>query len=391
MGAKSMSLTVLMSLLMFVSHGCGWSRSQAPSWIQGASREYPAERFLTGVGQAESKPVAGERAYGAVAKIFKAEITAQSQDWESYLVMEKRGQTNTERHLTLDQITKVSTDKVIENVRLLDTWVDPGTGQHYALAGMDRNQAAAALVERMHELDQAVETELAEARQTQDKLAKVRNLRRAAKNLVLREAYNTDLRVIRTSGQGDPPSHRVADLTTELEQFMAEHLLVAVEVSGDQADVTRRAVTEGLLREGLPVIRQQPDSTSPELLVKGAVQLWDVSIPDPRFRYARWCSDFVITEAATQRIVGAVSIGGREGHLTQTEAMARAIRVMQQELTSHLAKTLAGYVYGDAAPPNRTAACFLPGEGAGESLIVIRESQDFGTRLFPSLCSSRNE
>lgn len=362
MGAKSMSLTVLMSLLMFVSHGCGWSRSQAPSWIQGASREYPAERFLTGVGQAESKPVAGERAYGAVAKIFKAEITAQSQDWESYLVMEKRGQTNTERHLTLDQITKVSTDKVIENVRLLDTWVDPGTGQHYALAGMDRNQAAAALVERMHELDQAVETELAEARQTQDKLAKVRNLRRAAKNLVLREAYNTDLRVIRTSGQGDPPSHRVADLTTELEQFMAEHLLVAVEVSGDQADVTRRAVTEGLLREGLPVIRQQPDSTSPELLVKGAVQLWDVSIPDPRFRYARWCSDFVITEAATQRIVGAVSIGGREGHLTQTEAMARAIRVMQQELTSHLAKTLAGYVYGDAAPPTELPPASCPGK-----------------------------
>jgi hypothetical protein len=359
--AKSISLTVLMGLLMTGSHGCGWSHSNAPSWIQGASPEYPSERYLTGVGQAESRTVAGERAYGAVAKIFKAEITAQSQDWESYLVMEKRGQTNTERHLTLDQITKVSTDKVIENVKLFDTWVDSKTGQHYALAGMDRAQAGAALVERMNELDQAVETELAEARQTQDKLAKVRNLRRAVKNLVLREAYNTDLRVIRSSGQGNPPSHRVADLTSELEQFMAEQLLVAVEVSGDQADVTRRAVTEGLLREGL-VISQNGDNTSPELLVKGAVQLWDVSIPDPRFRYARWCSDFVITEVATQRIVGAVSIGGREGHLTPTEAMSRAIRVMQQELTSHLAKTLAGYIYGDAAPPTELPPASCPGK-----------------------------
>jgi hypothetical protein len=83
----------------------------------------------------------------------------------------------------------------------------------------------------------------------------------------------------------------------------------------------------------------------------GAVHVWDVSIPDPRFRYARWCSDFVVTEAGTQRIVGAVSIGGREGHLTSSEAMSRAIRVMQQELTSHLAKTLASYIYGDTAPP----------------------------------------
>jgi hypothetical protein len=348
--AKTIFFTIVMGLLITVSQGCGWSRSNAPSWIQGVSPQYPDERYLTGVGQADSRTVAGERAYGAVAKIFKAEITAQSRDWESYLVLEKRGQTNAERHLTLDQITKVSTDKVIENVKILDTWVDPKTGQHYALAGMDRAQAGAALVERMNELDQAVETELAEARQTHDKLAKVRNLRRAVKNLVLREAYNADLRVIRGSGQGNPPPRQVAELTSELEHFMAEHLTVAVEVSGDQAEVTRRALTEGLLREGL-VVSQNGDGTSPELLVKGAVELWDVFIPDPRFRYARWCSDFVITEVATQRIVGAVSIGGREGHLTPTEAMSRAIRVMQQELTSHLAKTLAGYIYGDAAPP----------------------------------------
>ncbi len=359
MSARSISLTLVMCLFIAASQGCGWSRSSAPPWIQGASGEYPVERYLTGVGQAESKAVAAERAYAAVAKIFKAEITAQSQDWESYLVLEKRGQTNTERHLTLDQITKVSTDKVIENVKILDTWTDPKTLQYYALAGMDRAQAGAALVERMNELDQTVETELAEAHQTQDKLAKVRNLKRAVKNLVLREAYNADLRVIRAIGQGNPPAHRVADLTSELEQFMAEHLLVGVEVTGDQADVTRRAVMEGLLREGLPVISQNGESKSPELLVKGTVQLWDVSIPDPRFRYARWCSDFVITEIETQRIVGAVSIGGREGHLTSTEAMSRAVRVMQQELTSHLAKTLAGYVYGDTAPPTELppAAC----------------------------------
>lgn len=360
MRATSTILMVLISVLMVGIHGCGMGRSSAPSWIQGASPEYPPERYLTGVGQADSMPVASERAYGAVAKIFKAQITAQSQDWESYLVLEKRGQSNTERHLTLDQITKVSTDKAIENVRILDTWHDFKTGQYFALAGMDRSQAGAALVERMNELDQAVEAELADARQTQDKLAKVRNLRRAAKNLVLREAYNVDLRVIRASGQGDPPPHRVADLTLELEQFMAEHLSVAVEVSGDQADVTRRAVTEGLLREGLPVILQNGDGKSPELVVKGAVQLWDVSIPDPRFRYARWCSDFVITEVGTQRIVGAVSIGGREGHLTTTEAMSRAIRVMQQELTSRLAKTLAGYVYGDATPPTELPPASCP-------------------------------
>ena len=99
---------------------------------------------------------------------------------------------------------------------------------------------------------------------------------------------------------------------------------------------------------------------APELLVKGTVRLWNVDVRDPQFKYARWCSDFVIVEIGTQRVVGAVSKAGREGQLSEREAMAKAVRIMQQEVASDLAKTLAGYVFGEtdqssgAMPP---AAC----------------------------------
>ncbi|GIW54405.1 MAG: hypothetical protein KatS3mg082_0809 [Nitrospiraceae bacterium] len=109
-------------------------------------------------------------------------------------------------------------------MRILDTWFDRRSGQHYALAGMNRAQAESALLERIAELDQMIDTEVTEARRTQDKLARVRNLKRAAKNLVVREVYNADLRVIRASGQGHPPAYRVAELTAELEQFLAANL-----------------------------------------------------------------------------------------------------------------------------------------------------------------------
>jgi hypothetical protein len=293
-------------------------------------------------------------------------VTAQSRDWESFLVLEKRGLSNTERKLSLEQVTNVSTDKVLENVNILETWIDPKTRQHYALAGMDRGQAETAMLERLAGLDQAVGAQLEEARQTSDKLARVRNLRRAIKNLVLREAYNADLRVIRTSGQGSVASYRVADLTAELERFLSTNLHITVEVAGDQAEATRRSVGVGLIREGLPVLghmtQARPNGDAqpaPDLVVKGVVQLWEVPVPDPLFRYARWCSDFTIMEPGSERMIGAVSIGGREGHVTSTEALSRAFRVMQQELTSHLAKTLAAYIYGEAAPPagRPPAAC----------------------------------
>ena len=60
------------------------------------------------------------------------------------------------------------------------------------------------------------------------------------------------LRVIRNSGQGAPAGYRVAELTTELEQFLAGNFVVSVDVAGEQQEPVRRAVMEGLLREGLP-------------------------------------------------------------------------------------------------------------------------------------------
>jgi hypothetical protein len=346
------------------------------------SRDYPSDQYLTGVGQAESQPAAAERAYAAVAKIFKAEVNTQSRDWESFLLLEKRSGAQTERRLTLDQITSVSTDKVLENVRILDGWFDQKSGRHYALAGMDRAQAGRAMQERIAALDGMVEAELKESRQAQSKLDQLRNIRRAVKSLVLREAYNADLRIIRQSGRGVEAAHRVADLTAELERFVVANVTISVEVTGEQAEPVRRAVTEGLIREGLPVSSPPAgDAAGPTtpvgpdgaeggpkplaLLVKGTVRLWKANVLDPQFRYVRWCSDFVIVETGTQRVVGAVSRSGKEGHLTDGEAQAKAIRAMQQEVTSELAKSLAGYVYGDTEQPNTILPAACPrAEGA---------------------------
>ncbi len=355
-------LILLVGVLVGALDGCArLGLSQKPSWIDGASEQYPSSQYLLGLGQADSRPVAAERAYAAVAKVFKAEISAQARDWESYLVLENRGKTSTERRLTLDQVTRVSTDKVLENVRILDSWFDRRTGQYFALAGMHRAQSEAALLERIAELDRMVDTEIRESRETRDKLTRVRNIKRAAKNLVLREVYNADLRVIRSSGQGVAPVYRVAELTAELEQFLAMNLVIGVQVTGEQAETIRRSIMEGLVREGLPVTSRQvgpepvpggdDSGLAPELLVKGTVRLWNVDVRDPQFKYARWCSDFVIVEIGTQRVVGAVSKAGREGHLSEREAMAKAVRIMQQELASDLAKTLAGYVYGETDQP----------------------------------------
>ena len=346
--------------------GCAWFGGQPkPDWIDGVSAAYPSGQYLVGVGQAESRAVAEDRAYAALARIFKAEVSAQAKDWESYLVIEQRGQSSAERRLTLDNLTRVSTDKVLENVQIVDRWVDVPKGLHYALAGMHRPQAETAFMERISELDRSIGDDVEEFQRPSDKLARVRALRRAARNLVLRETYNADLRVIRPSGQGTAAAYRVSELAQALEQFLAANLTLAVAVTGDQAEPAQRALIEGLLKEGLQVtsrpwggdrsIGGDSSGPSPELLVRGVVRVWSIDVRDPQFKFVRWCSDFEVVDLTSQRVVGALSKGGKEGHLSDREATAKVVRVMQQEFSTDVAKAIAAHVYGESELPAQTS------------------------------------
>jgi hypothetical protein len=49
-----------------------------------------------------------------------------------------------------------------------------------------------------------------------------------------------------------------------------------------------------------------------------------------------------------------VSRGGKEGHLTDREAAAKALRVIQQEFSTDLARAVAAHIYGEADLPQST-------------------------------------
>jgi hypothetical protein len=351
--------------------GCSWWGGHSkPAWIDGVSPEYPSAQYLIGVGQGDNRAVAEDQAYAALARIFKAEVSAQSKDWESYLLVEQRGASRDERRLTLDTLTRVSTDKVLENVKIVGRWYDPKNGLHYALGGMHRAQAETAFMERITALDRDVQSDVDEARRTSDKLGKIRALRRATRNLILRETYNADLRIIRASGQGSAPAHRIKDLTRELEDYLSSDLVLAVSVTGDHVEPVQRALTEGLIKEGLHVAAFEPGPEAqpagkaihpaPQLLIRGMVRVWPIDVRDPHFTYVRWCSDFEVVDLSRQDIVGAISKGGKEGHLSEREAIAKVIRVMQQDLSADVAKAIAAHVYGESELPAeaiRPAGC----------------------------------
>ncbi|RMH07390.1 MAG: hypothetical protein D6704_05215 [Nitrospirae bacterium] len=350
--------------------------ASAPAWLHGASPRYPAARYLLGVGEASSLDVAERRAYAAIAKIFQATVQAQSQDRESYQLREGDGQKQTVRQMAVEQMTRVTTEKVLENVQILDRWHDPRRQVYYALAGLDRQQAEQMLLQRIGDHDRTVQAAVHAARNSRDPLEQIKQLRRAMITLKMRNAANMDLQVVRQSGRGVASPYRLSELAGELEALLQRHILIGVVVAGDQAEAVRAAILEGLKTRGLPVTLAVSPPVSPNrpngsgepvssprefLLLQGMVRLWKSDVPDPLFRYVRWCGTFRLVEPARGRVVGLTSQMGKEGHITYQAAMTRASAAMQRVLAEKVTNTLLQVLYAeqDAVSSHRepTEAC----------------------------------
>ncbi len=343
-----------------------------PDWIEGRSQQFPSEQYLVGRGEADSRESAEQRAYAAIARIFSAHVKAQLRESEIYSQWDREGHTTTNRQLSLDHLTHVSTEKVLEDVQILDAWYRFEDARYYALAGLNRAKTERILMERMSEYDRTIEVNLEYGRSSADVLGKIRGLKRALRDLQRRQILNADLQIVRLSGEGVLASHPIAHIQRELDDYLLDNVRIHVRIVGEQQSQIQQAVREGLKREGFVTLSPRwsgatdKDSDlsvtamSPDLLISGSTRLDDLMLFDPLFKYVRWCSDLQILEPDSQRIIGVISRSGREGHITQREARVRAIHAMQEAVSAEVSQSLARYMYDDGQLDlSPSASCLL--------------------------------
>ena len=65
-GSRFLSRIWVVLMALVALSGCAWFGGQSkPDWIDGVSTAYPSGQYLVGVGQAESRAAAEDRAYAA--------------------------------------------------------------------------------------------------------------------------------------------------------------------------------------------------------------------------------------------------------------------------------------------------------------------------------------
>jgi hypothetical protein len=344
--------SILVISLTILIGGCAHSpkarssEKKRPSWIDGKSAAYPKMMYITGVGRADVLASAQDKARAEVAKVIRAEVSQKTETWERYIETRKGKKLTVEDNLKLDQLTRVTTEKTLEGVEIAQNWKD-STGTHYALAVLERDHAMSMLREKIQKLDDESRKLMESANISQAPLKKIRQYAQAIDNILLRDTYNQEFRVINPQGHGIPDAVDIFEAKTALDKFLTQELSIEVEVEGEFADNLKSEIVEGLNRDGFVTVKAGSEDQA-KILVQGKTMLSELDRGDPKWKYLSWNAEFqLIDRAAGNKVFGTVTKEGVEGHLTIPGARQRVLIKLKKLITDEVSKELSSYIYGE--------------------------------------------
>ncbi len=319
------------------------TKGKRPAWVNGDSIQYPSSKYLTGVGYGPDRKSAEDKARAEIAKIFFSKIDSRTRSYQDYLQTTSKGKSKIEETLSIEEITKVSSQKVLSGVRISHVYHETGTeSMFYALAVLNREQSAKILRDKIGELDRGIKGILASANRAEDMLTKVKYLKRSIQEHILREAYDAELRIVSRSGGGVSPPVSFTELKSKLESVLLRDFLIGVAVSGSRANEIQDALVQGLNQQGFSI---SEDLSRANVIVRGTVKIGPLDRGTSEWKYVQWRTHFDMVDKRGESVFGSVNKSGREGHLNLTQAENRAVRKIQKALTTEIAEEMKRYIF----------------------------------------------
>lgn len=336
---------IFLLFLFLISHG--WAQaSQQPGWIDNPGLFYPKEEYLVGVGEGETRKRAEDQTYAAISRIFQAKVSDQFKSFERSLESESGGKNRISRHIEIEQLTTMSTEKTLEDVAISETWFDPDTKTYYALAILNRSHASASLKDKIAQLDSEAAQALQQAQKTQEKRIRLKNLKRALNAILLREGYNMDLMIIDPSGKGIANPLDPLKVINGFDQFVAGSFSVAILLAGPYSGQIKESLSEEITgRLGLPLV--SVSSPSIDVSIAGRIEMEEAKTSSSsEFKFLQWRVTIHLLDEVGKEF-GTITRSGREGHRSRQEAEQVVVRSIRQEIKKEVGEKLTRFLFGD--------------------------------------------
>lgn len=321
------------------------AKSSKPDWVDGASGKYPRGRYLVGVGFADDRRTAVERARAEVSKILSVQVVSDSRVQETAT---SRGDgkkvENSFSKSVSDSVHSVA-DKVLEGLEVPEYWEDGSARVHYALAVLDRAKASAALQEKIGEFDGQAKGLQDAIGRSSGKLARVKAAMKLATVLKARGSLNAELRVVDPDGKSLPGALDEGAARTQASKLLSE-INVAVSISdpvsgkGGMGPVAS-GVVKGLIKFGL---QAGAAGAKADISVEGEVETSPMDVgPDRRWKWARSNAAVSLKDGSTDKVFAQFDVSEKQSSADYKEAARRSLAKLSDKAAQRIKDEISAY------------------------------------------------
>lgn len=196
----SISVRALLCLtLSLLLSACG-GNSRQPDWLDKPSTNYPADKFLSSVGEADTREAASSRARANLSQIFQVAIKDSSEDFSQAIISGSGSLKKIETQQRAARFVSTEARQVLEGTEIIEYWQSP-EGKIYSLAVLEKTAASRRFRDSVRGADRKT-ADLIEyaSEKAPNPVAALRALESARINQVKRDNANRNLSV--TSGKG---------------------------------------------------------------------------------------------------------------------------------------------------------------------------------------------
>jgi len=318
----------------------GQGEAAPPDWFLNPSDVYNDETYLTAVASGPSAEAAQNQAFGNLARVFEADVTASQALKDEYQEVKEGGTvTGTQRDTRLLTQADVRSDQTLLNAEVFEQQKVGET--FYALVGMERRETRRIYDQEIAANRRTIDDYRAAAQETENPITRLAFLQKA---LVLAKA-NERLVTQRSIVAGGAAPRTESSPVTALE--------TAVRTAQEQCPVVVRAdattpssivdqVGAALQTAGFRVVDRAGDA------ILGARVTYDEqpTLESREEEFLRWTLAIELTDRTSRQTLETFTTEQRAGALSpsavQRQARSRARRAIETEFVAFLDRTLLG-------------------------------------------------
>ncbi|MDP8203584.1 MAG: hypothetical protein P9L95_03525 [Candidatus Tenebribacter mawsonii] len=336
-----MKKTILLSIILILILSCAAHakkrKNSKPEWLKNPKSVYSEQMYLKAIGEGDSRSDAENMAAGNLSKIFESKVKAEETVNQRYMELIKNDKTDIEEQTDIIKNVNIQSQQTLFNIQFGESYTDD-MGRVHTIAFLNRMKTAEIYESKINKNAARISYFNKIANESYDQLLSYASLSAASAVSSHNELLLAQLTIIFPSAIDMLEINYNHNEIVKNANAAAAEISCSIEIKNDE-DNKITILLEELINDMGFVI-----SAENILKIDGEILLEKTDL-NRDMEFVRYELQINVTDN-NDNIIVSMSEKGREGHVSASEARARAIRTLSKKINRQLKKKLIAYLDG---------------------------------------------